>query len=193
MKKVFVLSAKIFSLTSICLCLILFLAACGGGGGGGASLPDSEYTTHNTGGWGGGGGSGGGGNSGSSNGTITGSTPLNVTEYTYNGQTYTSVEALKNAIAETAPASQFSIPFTCTNASNETETRTARITKTVSGNNTEILIEHQYMASVTVNETPLTIPFYYNDGISLADIAAALGNETVGSGSDEVVFVVVAT
>ena len=188
MKKVFVLSAKIFSLTSVCLCLLLCFAACGGGGGGGASLPDSEYTTHNTGGWGGGGGSGGGGNSGSSNGTITGSTPLNVTEYTYNGQTYTSVEALKNAIAETAPAGQFSIPFTCTNASNETETRTARITKTVSGNNTEILIEHQYMASVTVNETPLTIPFYYNDGISLADIAAALGNETVGSGSDEVVF-----
>ncbi len=188
MKKVFVLSAKIFSLTSVCLCLILFLAACGGGGGGGASLPDSEYTTHNTGGWGGGGGSGGGGNSGSINGTITGSTPLNVTEYTYNGQTYTSVEALKNAIAETAPAGQFTIPFTCTNASNETEIRTARITKTVSGNNTEILIEHQYMASVTVNETPLTIPFYYNDGISLADIAAALGNETVGSGSDEVVF-----
>ncbi|MBO7486558.1 MAG: leucine-rich repeat domain-containing protein [Spirochaetaceae bacterium] len=178
MKKVFVLSAKFFSLISVCLCLLLCLAACGGGGGGGASLPDSEYTTHNTGGWGGGGGSGGGGNSGSSNGTITGSTPLNVTEYTYNGQTYTSVEALKNAIAETAPAGQFTIPFTCTNASNETEIRTARITKTVSGNNTEILIEHQYKATITVNGTDHTIPFYMNDGVSLADIAAEFSDET---------------
>ena len=184
MKKVFVLSAKIFSLISVCLSFMLFLAACGGGGGGaaGASIPASEYTTHNPGGYTGGGSSGG-TNSGSSNGTISGSTPLNVISYIYNGQTYTSVEALKNAIAENAQEGQFTIPFTCTTAGGGTENRTARITKTVNGNNTEILIEHQYKATINVSGgSPVELTYYKNDGISSSTIANALGlsDDTVG-------------
>ncbi|MBP5793698.1 MAG: hypothetical protein J6W46_08685, partial [Spirochaetaceae bacterium] len=130
-------------LIPIMLLFSFILFSCGGGGGGaaGASIPDSEYTTHNPHGWGGGSGSGSGsgGNGGSNNGTIMGGTPLTVTGYTYNGQTYTSVEELRNAIAENAPEGQFTIPFTCTVAGGGSETRTARITKTVSGNDTEIL------------------------------------------------------
>lgn len=162
MKKILIPILLIFS-------FILF--SCGGGGGGaaGASIPDSEYTTHNPHGWGGGSGfgSGSGGNGGSNNGTIMGGTPLTVTGYTYNGQTYTSVEELRNAIAENAPEGQFTIPFTCTVAGGGSETRTARITKTVSGNDTEILIEHQYKATFPDGGGTQEVSYYMNDGIVL--------------------------
>ncbi|MBO7485156.1 MAG: leucine-rich repeat domain-containing protein [Spirochaetaceae bacterium] len=162
MKKILIPIMLIFS-------FILF--SCGGGGGGaaGASIPDSEYTTHNPHGWGGGSGSGSGsgGNGGSNNGTIMGGTPLTVTGYTYNGQTYTSVEELRNAIAENAPEGQFTIPFTCTVAGGGSETRTARITKTVSGNDTEILIEHQYKATFPDGAGTQEVSYYMNDGIVL--------------------------
>ncbi len=160
MKKVFVLSAKIFSLISIYLCLILFLAACGGGGGGGASLPDSEYTTHNTGGWGGGGNNGG---SGGGYNPIQGGTPLVVTGYSYGGQSYSTVEQLIEAINTDAfPTGTSYVDFTCTTA-NGTETRQAKVTKSASGNQ----IEHQYKATYTVNGTEQSVPYYKNDGISL--------------------------
>ncbi|MBP5329540.1 MAG: leucine-rich repeat domain-containing protein [Spirochaetaceae bacterium] len=158
-------------LIPIMLLFSFILFSCGGGGGGaaGASIPDSEYTTHNPHGWGGGSGSGSGsgGNGGSNNGTIMGGTPLTVTGYTYNGQTYTSVEELRNAIAENAPEGQFTIPFTCTVAGGGSETRTARITKTVSGNDTEILIEHQYKATFPDGAGTQEVSYYMNDGIVL--------------------------
>ncbi len=162
MKKVFVLSAKIFSLISICLWLILLLAACGGGGGGaaGASIPDSEYTTHNPHGWGGGGNSGG---SGGGYNPIQGGTPLVVTGYSYGGQSYSTVEQLIEAINTDAfPTRTSYVDFTCTTA-NGTETRQAKVTKSASGNQ----IEHQYKATYTVNGTEHSVPYYKNDGISL--------------------------
>ncbi len=96
-----------------------------------------------------------------------GGTPLTVTGYTYNGQTYTSVEELRNAIAENAPEGQFTIPFTCTVAGGSSETRIARITKTVSGNDTEILIEHQYKATFPDGGGTQEVSYYMNDGIVL--------------------------
>ena len=190
MKNKLILKSAVFSV----FIYIIVLVSCGGGGGGagGASIPASEYTTHNTGGWGGGGSSGGSSGSGGNgvNVSISGGTPLNVTGYTYNGQTYPTVEALRDAIATDAfPYGTTSVDFTCTTAGGSTETRTARITKTADGNNTNISIEHQYKASITVNGTDITIPFYKNDGISLTDIAALIGNETIDAGmSSEVVF-----
>ena len=165
MKKVFVLPAKIFSLISVSLCLILFLVNCGGGGGGGAgaSIPASEYTTHNPGGYAGGGsgGSAGGSGGGNSGGSVTlqGGTPLSVTSYSYKGQTYPDVTSLTNAMQ--AYGAPYDVTFTLAGG----ETRTARVTKTSEG----FLFEHQYKATYIPpgGNGPQPVFYYKNDGISL--------------------------
>ena len=169
MKNKLIFKVAVFSL----FIYILTFASCGGGGGGGASLPDSQYSTHNPRGWGGNGGSGGGssgenGGSGGNN-TISGGTPLTVTGYTYNGQTYPTVEALRDAIATDAfPYGTTSVDFTCTTGGGSTETRTARITKTADGNNTNISIEHQYKAVFPADGGGTQeVLFYKGDGIVL--------------------------
>ena len=162
-----------FVLFSLCSCIIAFVSCGGGGGGGGAvgaSLSDAEYTTHNPGGWGGGGsGTSSGGSSGGngSNVTISGSTPLNVTGYSFGGQTYPTVEALNEVIGTDAfPEGQTLINFTCTTATGATETRQVRVTKTVDGNNINVSIEHQYKALFPVSGGGTQeINFYKNDGI----------------------------
>ena len=162
-----------FVLFSLCSCIIAFVSCGGGGGGGGAvgaSLSDAEYTTHNPGGWGGGGsGTSSGGSSGGngSNVTISGSTPLNVTGYSFGGQTYPTVEALNEAIGTDAfPEGQTLINFTCTTATGGTETRQVRVTKTVDGKNINVSIEHQYKALFpAAGGGTQEINFYKNDGI----------------------------
>lgn len=179
----------------------MLLVSCGGGGGGGGMVSFSNNSElHNGGDAGGWGGSGGGINNGSnSNGEveliITGSTPLNVTGYIYNGTTYPDAASLLNVLSTSTLPDSFTVDFTVANDDGTTETREARVSANgTAGNGQDIFIEHQYMATVALPDidgvpgAPITIPFYKRDGISLADIANAIGNETVGSGADEVLF-----
>ena len=184
---------------------IIFLAAflmlassCGGGGGGGGgavSFSDSNQL-HNGGDVGGFGGSGSKTNGNTNNNDveliITGSTPLSVECYKYNGVTYNSAEELINVLSTSTLPNSFEVDFY---VDGETEPRKARVSANgTAGNGQDIFIEHQYMATVALPDAdgfpgaPITIPFYKRDGISLADIANAIGNETVGSGADEVLF-----
>ncbi len=161
------------------LILIIFtitLACCGGGaagGAGGASLPDSEYTTHNPGGWGGGGSSGGGSsgaNSGETNVSVQGSTPLVVTGYSYGGQTYTSVEALTQAMTAGGATGTFTVPFTVAGG----ETRQARVTSTAEG----FSLEHQYKATCVIStlangDESTPVMYYANDGVNVTALNAS--------------------
>ena len=174
-------AAKIFSAAVLSLCLILFLVTCGGGaagGAGGASLPDSEYTTHNPGGWGGGGSSGGGSsgggssgaNSGETNVSVQGSTPLVVTGYSYGGQTYTSVEALTQAMTAGGATGTFTVPFTVAGG----ETRQARVTSTAEG----FSLEHQYKATCVIStlangDESTPVMYYANDGVNVTALNAS--------------------
>lgn len=173
------------------------LLSCGGGGGGGAASFSNSGELHNgggAGGWGNGGNTGNGfggssgglGSGGESEVIISGGTPLDVTGYIYNGTTYPDAASLINVLKDSTLPDSFNIEFT---VDGEETPRTARVSANgVAGNGSDIFIEHQYKASVTVNGETLEIPFYKRDGISLADIADAVGSETVGSGSNEVIF-----
>jgi len=173
------------------------LLSCGGGGGGGAASLSNSGELHNgggAGGWGNGGNTGNGfggssgglGSGGESEVIISGGTPLDVTGYIYNGTTYPDAASLINVLKDSTLPDSFNIEFT---VDGEETPRTARVSANgVAGNGSDIFIEHQYKASVTVNGETLEIPFYKRDGISLADIADAVGSETVGSGSNEVIF-----
>ena len=181
MKNKLILKVAVFSV----FIYILAFTACGGGGGGagGASIPAGEYTTHNPTGWGGSGyegGSSSGGSGGGGSNVIQGGTPLSVTGYNYNGQTYSTLQELVDAISTDAfPTGQTIISFTCTTATGGTETRQAKVTKSASGNT----IEHQYKAQIPIQGgQPVEILFYKNNGISVADIIAQAGltPETVG-------------
>ncbi|MBO7486174.1 MAG: leucine-rich repeat domain-containing protein [Spirochaetaceae bacterium] len=142
-------------------CFLSYYTSCGGGAGG-ASIPSGEYTTHNARGWGGGGGS-----SSGSHQMLQGGTPLNVTSYSYNGQTYSTIQELVDAIGTDAfPTGETLVSFTCTTANGGTETRSAKVTKSSSGNT----IEHQYKATYTVNGTQYSEWYYRNDGISLNNL-----------------------
>ncbi|MBP5328529.1 MAG: leucine-rich repeat protein [Spirochaetaceae bacterium] len=142
-------------------CFLSYYTSCGGGAGG-ASIPAGEYTTHNARGWGGGGGS-----SSGSHQMLQGGTPLNVTSYSYNGQTYSTIQELVDAIGTDAfPTGETLVTFTCTTANGGTETRSAKVTKSSSGNT----IEHQYKATYTVNGTQYSEWYYRNDGISLNNL-----------------------
>ena len=161
MKKV-----ALYSLLSIILIATLLLNSCGGGSGGGggsagASIPEDEYTTHNPGGWGGGGGEG--GSAGSSGVTIQGGTSLNITSYTYNGNSYNDIRSLTRALKNDNAQGQFEITFT---VAGESTPRKARVTKTSDG----YKIEHQYKATCITN-SGTTVRFYYIvDGINLAPL-----------------------
>ena len=178
------------------LTAMLFVSCGGGGGGGGMVSFQNNSGFHNGGDAGGWGGSGGSINNGNSNSEveviITGSTPLSVEHYEYNGVTYNSAEDLINVLSTSTLPDSFEVDFY---VEGETEPRKARVSANgTAGNGQNIFIEHQYMATVTLPDAdgfpgaPITIPFYKRDGISLADIANAVGNETVGSGADEVIF-----
>lgn len=177
----------------------MLLVSCGGGGGGGGGVVafQNNAQMHNGGDAGGWNGSGDSKNNGSNSNSeveliITGSTPLSVERYEYNGVTYNSAEDLINVLSTSTLPDSFEVDFYVEGA---TEPRKARVSANgTAGNGQDIFIEHQYMATVTLPDAdgfpgaPITIPFYKRDGISLADIANAVGNETVGSGADEVIF-----
>lgn len=152
---------KIVVFSFFIYCFLSYYTSCGGGAGG-ASIPAGEYTTHNARGWGGGGGS-----SSGSHQMLQGGTPLNVTSYSYNGQTYSTIQELVDAIGTDAfPTGETLVSFTCTTANGGTETRSAKVTKSSSGNT----IEHQYKATYTVNGTQYSELYYRNDGISLNNL-----------------------
>lgn len=160
------------------LAIIIFSASCGGGGGGGGSMVSfgNSSKPHNggdAGGWGSGnttgngfGGNGGGLGSGNdSNVVITGSTPLEVGTYNYNGASYDSVEALYAALAANTLEDVFYVDF---QVEGESTPRTARVTangKSNTGN--DILIEHQYKAIFPGENGPEEVLFYKRDGIEL--------------------------
>ncbi|MBO7485468.1 MAG: leucine-rich repeat domain-containing protein [Spirochaetaceae bacterium] len=144
-----------YSLLSIILITGLLFVACGGGSSAGASLPDSEYTTHNPGGWGGG---GSGNGAGAGEVSLQGGTPLNVSGYVYNGQTYPDIETLSRAMYNNNATGTFYVSFT-TNG----ETRSARVT----ASDNRFKIEHQYKATYTLNGTTESVYYYKDDGISL--------------------------
>ncbi len=168
--KKLILFSKIIAITVFCLCLILSLTTCGGGAGGGAggmSIPASEYTTHNPTGWGGNGnGSGTGGNGVNT----TGGTPIVVTNYVYNGNSYTKdqINDLIQVIRDnpSQPEGVFTLQFF---VAGDTNPRYARVSKTSSGVDK---FEHQYKATLTnsrdTTNFPVTISFYKDDGINLS-------------------------
>ncbi len=175
-------------LVIVCFCVLV--VCCGGGaagGAGGVSLSESEYTTHNPGGWGGGGGSsngGGGGSSGGSSGetnvSVQGGTPLTVTGYTYGNQTYTTVEALTQAMTASGATGTFTVPFTIASG----ETRQARVTATAEG----FLVEHQYKATCVIpgGTQNTEILYYKNSGLNLASLTTA--NMSGWQGSNGVIY-----
>ncbi|MBO4727806.1 MAG: leucine-rich repeat protein [Spirochaetaceae bacterium] len=185
----------------IYLFILALITSCGGGGGGGggAVALQEKSSLHNGGDAGGWGSSGGGGNSVSNGGSnneveviITGGTPLSVEHYEYNGVTYNTAKELVNVLSASTLPDSFEVDFY---VENETEPRKARVSANgTAGNGQDIFIEHQYMATCSLPDidgmpgAPITIPFYKRDGISLADIANAIGNETVGSGTEAVLF-----
>ncbi len=168
------------SLYFICLISIIAVAvSCGGGGGGGGGAVAFKQNSgfHNggdAGGWGTGnatgngfGGNGGGlGSSGDSNIVITGSTPLEVGTYTYNGASYDSVEALYAALAASTLEDVFYVDF---QVEGESSPRTARVTANGKSNDgNDILIEHQYKALFPDgNGGSEEVLFYKRDGIEL--------------------------
>lgn len=164
----------------------MLLVSCGGGGGGGGGVVafQNNAQIHNGGDAGGWGGSGGGINNGSnSNGEveliITGSTPLSVEHYEYNGVTYNSAEELINVLSTSTLPDSFEVDFYVEGA---TEPRKARVSANgTAGNGQDIFIEHQYMATVTTTDGATeTISFYKRDGISLASFTT---HSVTGTGS----------
>ncbi len=167
MKKL-ILFSKIIAITVFCLCLILSLTTCGGGAGG-MSIPASEYTTHNPTGWGGNGSNN--TNGGSNNGVnTTGGTPIVVTNYVYNGNSYSKdqINDLIQVIRDnpSQPEGVFTLQFF---VAGDTNPRYARVSKTSSGVDK---FEHQYKATLTnsrdTTNFPVTISFYKDDGINLS-------------------------
>lgn len=162
------------------LAIIIFAASCGGGGGGGGSVVSfgNNSGPHNggdAGGWGNGGynGNGFGGNGGSIGSgdegeiIITGSTPLNVTKYVYNGTEYSDVKALTTALKASGNLpDSFNVDFY---VDSEGTPRTARVTANGQANNgQDIFIEHQYKAAFpTGNGGSQDVFFYKRDGITL--------------------------
>lgn len=161
------------------LAIIIFAASCGGGGGGGGSVVSfgNNSKPHNggdAGGWGNGaqngngfGGNGGGIGSGNdSNVVITGSTPLEVGTYNYNGASYDSVEALYAALAANTLEDVFYVDF---QVEGESTPRKARVTANGKSNDgNDILIEHQYKALFPdENGGTQEVLFYKRDGIEL--------------------------
>lgn len=162
------------------LAIIIFAASCGGGGGGGGSVVafGNNSGPHNggdAGGWGNGsyngngfGGNGGGIGSGDEGEiVITGSTPLNVTKYVYNGTEYSDVTALTAALRASGELpDSFNIDFY---VDSETTPRTARVTANGQANNgQDIFIEHQYKALFPADGGGTQeVLFYKGDGITL--------------------------
>lgn len=162
------------------LAIIIFAASCGGGGGGGGSVVafGNNSGPHNggdAGGWGNGGynGNGFGGNGGGIGSgnegeiVITGSTPLNVTKYVYNGTEYSDVKALTTALKASGNLpDSFNVDFY---VGSETTPRTARVTANGKANNgQDIFIEHQYKAFFPdENGGSQDVFFYKRDGITL--------------------------
>lgn len=191
-------SAKYIKSIFLAVLTAMLLVSCGGGGGGGGGVVafQNNAQMHNGGDAGGWNGSGGSKNNGNSNSEveliITGSTPLSVERYEYNGVTYNSAQELIDVLSTSTLPDSFDVNFY---VEGESEPRKARVSaNNTAGNGQDIFIEHQYMATFALPDAdglpgaPITIPFYKRDGISLADIANAIGNETVGSGADEVIF-----
>ncbi len=169
------------SLYFLCLILIIAVAvSCGGGGGGGGggaiALNHGLHNGGDAGGWGNGNhtGNGFGGNGGIGSGddgeiVITGSTPLNVTKYVYNGTEYSDVTALTTALRASGELpDSFNIDFY---VDSETTPRTARVTANGQANNgNDIFIEHQYKAVFPASDGSGGIEevlFYKRDGIKL--------------------------
>lgn len=161
------------------LAIIIFAASCGGGGGGGGGMVsfgdnDQLHNGGDAGGWGNGGynGNGFGGNGGGIGSgnegeiVITGSTPLNVTKYVYNGTEYSDVTALTTALkASDALPDSFNIDFY---VDGESTPRTARVTANGQANNgQDIFIEHQYKALFPADGGTQEVLFYKRDGITL--------------------------
>lgn len=164
------------------LAIIIFAASCGGGGGGGGSMVSfgNNSRLHNggdAGGWGNGGynGNGFGGNGGGIGSgnegeiIITGSTPLNVTKYVYNGTEYSDVTALTTALRASGELpDSFNIDFY---VDSESTPRTARVTANGKANNgQDIFIEHQYKALFPASDGSSgtqEVLFYKRDGITL--------------------------
>ncbi len=161
------------------LAIIIFAASCGGGGGGGGGMVSfgSNDRLHNggdAGGWGNGSynGNGFGGNSGGIGSgdegeiIITGSTPLNVTKYVYNGTEYSDVTALTTALKASGELpDSFNVDFY---VDSESTPRTARVTANGQANNgQDIFIEHQYKALFPADGGTQEVLFYKRDGITL--------------------------
>lgn len=161
------------------LAIIIFAASCGGGGGGGGSMVSfgNNSGPHNggdAGGWGNGsyngngfGGNGGGIGSGDEGEiVITGSTPLNVTKYVYNGTEYSDVTALTAALRASGELpDSFNVDFY---VDSESTPRTARVTANGQANNgQDIFIEHQYKALFPADGGTQEVLFYKRDGITL--------------------------
>ena len=161
------------------LAIIIFAASCGGGGGGGGSVVafGNNSKPHNggdAGGWGNGsyngngfGGNGGGIGSGDEGEiVITGSTPLNVTKYVYNGTEYSDVTALTTALRASGNLpDSFNVDFY---VDSESTPRTARVTANGKANNgQDIFIEHQYKALFPADGGTQEVLFYKRDGITL--------------------------
>lgn len=162
------------------LAIIIFAASCGGGGGGGGGMVsfgdnDQLHNGGDAGGWGNGGynGNGFGGNGGGIGSgdegeiVITGSTPLNVTKYVYNGTEYSDVKALTTALKASGNLSDsFNVDFY---VGSETTPRTARVTANGQANNgQDIFIEHQYKALFPADGGGTQeVLFYKRDGITL--------------------------
>ena len=161
-------------LMAAAICFVpLCIFSCGGGGGGGGSVVSfgNNSGPHNggdAGGWGNGfGGNGGGLGSGNdSNVVITGSTPLEVGTYNYNGASYSSVEALYAALAANTLEDVFYVDF---QVEGESTPRKARVTANGRSNDgNDILIEHQYKALFPdENGGTQEVLFYKRDGIAL--------------------------
>lgn len=173
----------------------MLLVSCGGGGGGGGGMVSFSNNSelHNGGDAGGWGGSGGGINNGSNSNSeveliITGSTPLNVTGYIYNGTTYPDAASLLNVLSTSTLPDSFTVDFTVANDDGETETREARVSANgTAGNGQDIFIEHQYKAEIaTTDSQGAEIYFYKRDGISLASFTTNSATGTGGVSFDQI-------
>lgn len=171
----------------------MLLVSCGGGGGGGVGgvvAFQNNAQMHNGGDAGGWGGSGGGINNGSnSNGEveliITGSTPLSVERYEYNGVTYNSAQELIDVLSTSTLPDSFDVNFY---VEGESEPRKARVSaNNTAGNGQDIFIEHQYKAEIaTTDSQGAEIYFYKRDGISLASFTTSPGTGTGGVSFDQI-------
>lgn len=186
-------SAKYIGPIFLAVLTAMLLVSCGGGGGGGGMVAFSNNSElHNGGDAGGWGGSGGGINNGSnSNGEveliITGSTPLNVTGYIYNGTTYPDAASLLNVLSTSTLPDFFTVDFTV-DVGGTTETREARVSANgTAGNGHDIFIEHQYKAGITTEDgAAQEVYFYKRDGISLASFATNPDTGTGGVSFDQI-------